>query len=73
MTKQQVTCRCNAYPFPHRRHGGKCQSCKHGNNWLGVHFYLNHYDSGEWCAQCAQDEVESNGGNWQQFLVDNFI
>jgi len=22
--KKQATCRCDAYPFPHRKDGGKC-------------------------------------------------
>lgn len=24
MKRKQETCRCNAYPFPHRKDGGKC-------------------------------------------------
>jgi len=68
----QVTCRCSAYSFPHRRHSGKCVSCRHNKNWLGVHFYLSLIE-GEWCEQCAQDEVESNGGNWREFLSEQFI
>lgn len=25
MKKKQVTCWCDAYPFPHRQGGGKCE------------------------------------------------
>lgn len=39
---------------------------------MGVHFYLDR-NEGEWCAQCAQDEIESHGGNWARFIEDNFI
>jgi hypothetical protein len=30
----QKTCNCDAYPFPHRKGGGKCNEdlvCKHGH------------------------------------------
>ena len=70
--RNQETCRCSAYSFPHRRHSGKCMSCRHHKNFMGVHFFLDR-NEGEWCEQCAQDEVESNGGNWREFLSEQFI
>lgn len=53
--KKQVTCYCSAYPFPHRKHGGKCQSCKHGLNWLGLYEEYT-LENGDWCEDCAYDE-----------------
>ena len=69
---KQVVCRCSAYKFPHRRHGGKCNSCNHGKNWVGIAEHLE-YNNGEWCEQCAQREVEDGGRNWNRFLLDQFI
>lgn len=54
MKHNQTTCYCNAYNFPHRKHSGKCVSCKHGYNWLGLPDALE--DVGEWCNWCAEME-----------------
>ena len=32
MKKTQFTCRCEAYPFPHRLYGGKCQGNEGGDD-----------------------------------------
>ena len=72
MAHKQITCTCSAYSFPHRRHGGKCMSCRHHKNFMGVHFYLDR-NEGEWCEQCAQNEIESNGRNWREFLNSEFV
>jgi len=57
MKRKQVTCNCSAYPFPHRNHGGKCQSCRHGKNWLGLYeMYVLENRDGEWCDDCAYEE-----------------
>ena len=66
------TCKCSAYPFPHRRHSGKCESCRHNKNFKGVYFFVD-LQMGEWCETCARDEIESNGGNWNEFLLSQFI
>lgn len=55
--KKQVTCYCSAYSFPHRKRGGKCISCRHGLNWLGLYeMYTLENPDGEWCEDCAYEE-----------------
>jgi hypothetical protein len=39
MTHKQQTCRCDAYPFPHRLYGGKCEGMTEDelddcNSWM---------------------------------------
>lgn len=55
MTKKyQLPCTCPAYPFPHRKHGGKCDAFQHGKDWRGLTAALN--DEGDWCPDCAESE-----------------
>ncbi len=42
--RMQVTCRCHAYPFPHRLSGGRCS----GEEWAESYFYV----VGTACTQC---------------------
>ena len=43
----KINCTCSAYPFPHRKGGGKCETCKHGKA-------VNEY-----CDLCADSEPQS--------------
>jgi hypothetical protein len=50
MRRSQITCRCSAYPFPHRLTGGKCS----GPEWAAAYFIW----VGTACAGCNAN----NGG-----------
>ena len=49
--KQQITCRCSAYKFPHRLGGGKCS----GNEWAES-YYLTVRECCELC-NCNNNRV----------------
>lgn len=55
MKRKQVTCYCSAYSFPHRKHGGRCISCRHEKDWRGV-YEASVLEYGEWCEDCAYEE-----------------
>ena len=48
--KEQTTCRCPAYPFPHRMSGGKCEMpcCCPGMDYDPIGF--------EGCGDCEMDD-----------------
>ena len=54
--RKQKTCRCSVYPFPHRKHGGKCQSCNHDKDWRGLSSWTEDKEEGDWCQICADNE-----------------
>lgn len=47
-TGNRAPCRCPAYEFPHRYHGGDCDAC-----W----YCYRESDGGKWrlCARCEED------------------
>lgn len=56
--RNQQTCTCWAYPFPHRKGGGKCEGfdkyCPHG--YLNPH-HPDYDASQDYCAECAREEA----------------
>ena len=55
MSKNQITCYCSAYPFPHRKHGGKCLSCRHGINYTSLYDAII-LETCDFCPECAYDD-----------------
>ncbi len=52
--RNQRTCYCGAYHFPHRYHSGRCEACPHGKAWTGLSDGLD--ERCEWCGKCAYEE-----------------
>ena len=53
--REQETCNCEAYPFPHRLGGGKCEA----EEWFCAHGIMTHHHpewDGEGCLDCRREE-----------------
>lgn len=59
MTAKQITCTCTAYKFPHRKHGGACNACKHGINLDTDH-----------CEECEAGDGEGYRPEPSECLTD---
>jgi hypothetical protein len=49
MKRNQITCRCSAYPFPHRLSGGKCKLPKYVETYF--------YEDRTLCFNCSSNKT----------------
>ena len=73
--RNQITCRCFAYNFPHRQGGGKCAMpdyCKFLDDTEGECFHECHHTSDRSCPRIewGMEQYADDYTEWMQFTQE---